>query len=86
VNKGLQGPLTDTLKQYDDLFREPKGLPPVRSHDNSTPLKEGVHPISVSLYRYHFYQKEEIKKIVRDLLESGVIRHSHSHLSSLFYW
>jgi len=42
-------------------------------------LQDGVKPISVRPYRYHFYQNEEIDKIVRELLESGVIRHSHSH-------
>jgi len=42
-NKGLQRPLTDTLKQYDDLLREPKGLSPIRLHDNSFP------------YQYPFY-------------------------------
>jgi len=86
VNKGLQGPLIETLKQYEDQFREPKGLPPVRSHDNTIPLQEGVQPVFVRPYQYPFYQKVEIQKIVRELLESRVIRHCHSPLSSLFYW
>jgi hypothetical protein len=70
------------LQQFEDVFREPKGLPPPRSHDHAIPLQEGVSPVSVRLYRFPFYQKEEIEKIVRDLLQTGVIRPSHSPFSS----
>jgi len=38
----LQGPLQDLLQQYEDVFKEPKGLPPVGSHDHDIPLQEGV--------------------------------------------
>jgi hypothetical protein len=86
VNKGLQEPLIDTLKQYDNQFREPKGLPPLRSHDHTIPLQEGVQLVFVRPYRYPFYQKVEIQNIVRELLESRVIRHCHSPLFSMFYW
>jgi hypothetical protein len=37
-----------------------------------------VKRISVWPYRYPFYQKEEIEKIVRELLDFGVFQHSHS--------
>jgi hypothetical protein len=39
--------------------------------------------VSVRPYRYPFYQKEEIEKIVKQLLKSGVIRSSTSPFSSL---
>jgi hypothetical protein len=35
-------------------------------------------------YHYPYYQKDEIEKIVRELLETGVIRPSQSPFSSLF--
>jgi hypothetical protein len=41
-----------------------------------------VKRISVRPYRYPFYQKKEIEKIVRELLDFGVIQHSHSPFSS----
>jgi len=78
----VHGPVQDLLQQFEDIFREPKGLPPLRSHDHAIPLQDGVTPVSVRPYRYPFYQKEEIEKIVKDLLKSGVIRPSHSPFSS----
>jgi hypothetical protein len=70
------------LKQFKHTFQEPKGLPPNCFHDHAIPLQEGVSPVSVRPYKYHFYQKEEIEKIVKDLLKSEVICPSHSPFSS----
>lgn len=70
------------LQQFKDEFEEPMGLPPPRSHDHAINLKEGISPILVRLYRYPFYQKEEIEKIVRELMSLGVIRMSQSLFSS----
>lgn len=53
------------LQQHSDVFDEPMGLPAVRSHDHAIILKEDTSPISVRPYRYPFFQKEEIEKIVR---------------------
>jgi len=76
------GPISPILQEYGDVFQEPKGLPPNRSYDHSIPLQPGVQAVSVRPYRYPFYQKEEIERIVKELLESGVIRHSNSPFSS----
>jgi hypothetical protein len=36
----LEGPLQDILKEYEDVFLEPKGLRPIRFHDHSIPIIE----------------------------------------------
>jgi hypothetical protein len=59
-----------------------KGLPPTRSHDHRILLKEDSTPVCVRPYRYPYFQKIEIEKIVRELLQSGVIRPSQSPFSS----
>lgn len=64
------------LEYFKRLFKEPIRLPSPRAYDHQINLKEGTQPISVRQYRYSYYQKMEIKKIVRDLLQSGVIRQS----------
>jgi hypothetical protein len=60
--------LDDILKEYLNVFKEPTELPPRRAHDHAIPLQQGVQPIFVRPYRYLFYQKEEIEKIVKELL------------------
>ncbi|KAF5450607.1 hypothetical protein F2P56_030941, partial [Juglans regia] len=70
------------LAKYDHVFAEPKGLPPRRSRDHQINLKEGTMPISARPYRYPFFQKTEIEKIVKELLAAGVIRSSQSPFSS----
>jgi hypothetical protein len=76
------GPMAQLLEEFADIFANPKELPPKRSHDHAIHLKEGAQPVSVRPYRYPFYQKEEIEKIVRELLQSGVIRCNQSPFSS----
>lgn len=76
-------PYTESLlQQNSDTFEEPTGLPPNRSYDYAIVLKEGTSPISVISYRYLFFQKEEIEKIVRELLKMGVIKLSQSPFAS----
>lgn len=70
------------LQQFDDLFEDPKGLPSHTNHDHRILLKEGTSPLSVRPYRYPAVQKAEIEKMVLDMPNSGVIRHSTSPYSS----
>lgn len=44
--------LDQVLNDFKDIFDEPYGLPPPRSHDHVIPLKEGSNPVSVRPYRY----------------------------------
>lgn len=73
---------SELLNGFRGVFEEPKGLPPVRSHDHQIVLEQGTQVVSVRPYRYPHYQKGEIEKIVRDLIESGAIRPSQSPFSS----
>jgi hypothetical protein len=78
IHEDLQALITE----FGMVFEEPKGLPPQRSHDHQILLKEGTKPVCVRPYRYPYYQKTEIEKIVKELLQTGVIRHSQSPFSS----
>jgi hypothetical protein len=75
------GPIHDLLQQFVQVFEEPKGLPPPRSQDHQILLKS-IQSISIRPYRYPYFHKSKIEKIVKDLLQSGVIQSSQSLFSS----
>ncbi|KAL4010621.1 hypothetical protein IC575_030123 [Cucumis melo] len=74
--------LSTVLKQFQDVFEWPEKLPPRRKIEHQIHLKQGTDPINVRPYRYGFQQKEEMEKLVKEMLESGVIRPSISPFSS----
>ena len=75
--------LNELLTEYNHIFDPPTELPPKRPHDHRIPLQPNQDPISVCPYRYPYYQKAEIEKMVREFLDSGIIRPSTSPFSSL---
>lgn len=74
--------LQTILQHYSQVFSVPTELPPKRDHDHRIPLQQDSKPISVRPYRYPYYQKAEIEKLVKELLESGLIRTSNNPFSS----
>jgi hypothetical protein len=70
------------LGKYASVFRTPSSLPPRRSKEHAINLIDGQGPVSVRPYRYPHHHKDEIEKQVKEMLESGIIRHSTSSFSS----
>jgi len=70
------------LDQFQEVFGEPTGLPPNRDHNHNIVLQPGAKPVCVGPYRYPYFKKTEIEKIVNDMFSSGIIRPSHSPFSS----
>lgn len=58
-------------------------MPPKRTVDHHIHLTPSSSPVSVRPYKYPQFQKEEIEKLVEEMLQSGIIRDSHSAFSSL---
>lgn len=71
------------LEQYKALFGTLKELPPRRFCTYRIHLLPNTKPISVRPYRYPHYQKEEMEKLLKEMLEQGIVRPSHSPFSSL---
>ncbi|KAJ9546301.1 hypothetical protein OSB04_018844 [Centaurea solstitialis] len=59
------------IDEHQDIFEMPSGLPPSRSHEHAITLHEGTPPISVRPYRYPFTQKDEIEKLVGEMLQAS---------------
>ncbi|TYK28503.1 Ty3/gypsy retrotransposon protein [Cucumis melo var. makuwa] len=75
-------PISSVIKQFPDVFEWPEKLPPRREIEHHIHMKEGTNPINVQPYGYGFHQKEEMEKLVKEMLNSGVIRPSTSPYSS----
>jgi hypothetical protein len=71
------------LYKHQVVFSTPQGLPPsLGVHDHSIPLVPGSLPPNIRLYRHPFSKKNEIEKMVQELLNEGVIFPSTGPYSS----
>jgi hypothetical protein len=57
------------LKAFADVFQEPEGLPPHRSHDHAIPLVPGSKPPNFRPYRMSHNQKNTIENYCTDVEE-----------------
>ncbi|GMJ10271.1 hypothetical protein HRI_004696300 [Hibiscus trionum] len=74
--------LAELLEEFDDVFREPTGLPPIRGQVHRVNLLDDQQIVKVKPYRYPASQKDEIEKQVREMIETGIIRYINSSFSS----
>lgn len=70
------------IEQYEDIFQVPDKLPPNREIYHQIHLKEGAQPVNVRPYRYPQVQKNEIEKLVSEMLLVGIIQPIVSPFSS----
>ncbi|GJX17947.1 putative mitochondrial protein, partial [Tanacetum coccineum] len=69
-------------KTFEDVFAVSTKLPPQRSLDHKIPLVPNTPPINIRPYKHPPSQKDEIEVMVKELLDSRVIRASRSSFSS----
>ncbi|GJX40716.1 putative mitochondrial protein [Tanacetum coccineum] len=74
--------LNQLLEEYADVFTMPKELPPYRSFDHKIPLKTDNVSINIRPYIYPLTQKNTIETMIKELLDSGIVRPSNSPFSS----
>jgi len=86
IDRGLSitqlNEVQQVLSTFQEIFKEPKGLPLARKISHGIELYKEVGPVSVRPYKYPYHHKEEIEKQVSELLHQGTIRHSTSAFSS----
>ena len=71
------------LSKHQMVFSTPQGLPPSHGiHDHSIPLVPEILSPNIRPYCHPFSQKNEIEKMVQELLNAGIIRPSISPYSS----
>jgi hypothetical protein len=74
--------LLSLFQSYQDLFHEPKGLPPPKAHGHKIPLKAKSEAVNLRPYRYSRIQKDILEKMVKEMLEARIIRTSNSPFAS----
>ena len=57
--------LHELLMEFKHVFGEPGGLPLHRKRDHVITLQLGVPPVNVRPYRYPYFQKNEIERLLK---------------------
>nr|GEX45607.1 retrotransposable element Tf2 [Tanacetum cinerariifolium] len=70
------------MENFSDVFEVPYELPPKRSHDHKIPLIDGTPLVNIRPYRHPPIQKNAIEVMVKELLDSGVVRPIQSSFAS----
>ena len=72
----------EVLAQHQRVFGPITGLPPSRDIDHAIQLILGASSVNVCPYRYPHILKNEIERLVQEMLEAGIVRPSLSPFSS----
>ncbi|XP_044448015.1 uncharacterized protein [Triticum aestivum] len=82
ANNTIPPPVEEVIQQFPEVFQEPKGLSPKRSHDHKIPLKEKEKPPNSRPYRVPHMQRNELERQIDGMLRDKIIRASESPYSS----
>jgi Reverse transcriptase (RNA-dependent DNA polymerase) len=74
--------LHSLLQHYVTFFEPSTSTPPQREIDHKIPLLSSIKPINLRPYRYSYFQKLELDKIITELLKTSIIRPSTSLFAS----
>jgi hypothetical protein len=78
----LKSDLYKIVNQYDEMFKEPKGLPPKRGVQHEIQLQQECPLPNIGMYRMSVMENVEIKKQIQELLDKEVIVPSSSPCGS----
>ncbi|GKF81078.1 hypothetical protein Tco_0239680, partial [Tanacetum coccineum] len=74
--------LQEIIDAYVEVFAVPTKLPPISAQDHRIPLMPGTQPINIRPYRHPLVQKDAFEAMVKEFLDSGVIKHRQSSFAS----
>jgi hypothetical protein len=70
------------LEEFEDIFSTKNVLPPHKHCDHEIPLKENSKPPNLMPYRVPQKQKDEVKGLIKTMLQDAIIRPSTNPYSS----
>lgn len=62
----------------------PKSLHLIRGHEHAITLKKESDPVNVRTYWYPWYQRYEIKILIKEMLDAGLYNIAKVHYYVLF--
>jgi hypothetical protein len=74
----LKSDLYEVVNQFDEMFKEPKVLPPKRGIQHEIQLQQDCPLPKIGMYRMLVMENAEIKKQIQEFLDKGVIAPSSS--------
>jgi hypothetical protein len=69
----LKSYLYEVVNQYDEIFQEPKGLPPKRDIQHEIQLQQDCPLPNICMYMILVMENVQIKKQIQNFLDKGVI-------------
>lgn len=72
----LKSNLYEVVSTYDEMFQEPKGLPPKRGIQHEIQLQQDCPLPNIGMYRKSVMENPKIKRQIQELFDKGVIRPS----------
>jgi hypothetical protein len=69
----LKSDLYEVFNQYDEMFKEPNGLPPKRGIQHEIQLQQDCPLPNIGMYRMSVMENAKIKKQIQELLDKGII-------------
>jgi hypothetical protein len=69
----LKYDLYEVVNKYDEMFQEPKGLPPKRGIQHEIQLQQDCPLPNIGMYRMSVMENVEIKKQILEFLDKRVI-------------
>ena len=69
------------LEEFRHVFALPEEMPPARPFDHKIHMLPNSKPVNVRHYRYPYFQKNEIERQVKEMLDQGIIQRSQSPFS-----
>ena len=70
----IPSPIRDVIHQFRVVFEFPDTLPPAWVQDHAISLLPAAAPVNVRPYRYPHFQKNEIERLVQEMLATGIIQ------------
>lgn len=70
------------MEEFHSIFEAQNELPPKRLQDHAICLQSSAKVPNIRPYRYPYYQKNEIEKIVKEMLSASTIKPSTNPFSS----